>query len=80
MQLIFTTIFKLQQNINVLQMSTNVMGSYTPPRKTPCGNYISPKNTWLKLHYPNIRGLSKKFVDYLNCAAPFVLGAFAWCR
>ena len=27
-------------------------GSYTPPRKTPSRNYISPKNTWPKLHYP----------------------------
>ena len=28
------------------------LGSYTPPRKTPSRNYISPKNTWPKLHYP----------------------------
>ena len=27
-------------------------GSYTPPRKTPSRNYISPKNTWPKLHNP----------------------------
>ena len=27
-------------------------GSCTPPRKTPSTNYISPKNTWPKLRYP----------------------------
>ena len=27
-------------------------GSDTPPRKTPSRNYIFPKNTWPKLHYP----------------------------
>ena len=30
----------------------NLLGSYTSPRKTPSRNYISPKNTWPKLHYP----------------------------
>ena len=32
--------------------SNDFFGSYTPPRKTPSRNYISPKNTWPKLHYP----------------------------
>ena len=29
-----------------------VLASNTSPQKTPSRNYISPKNTWSKLHYP----------------------------
>ena len=35
-----------------LNAKVNANGSYTTPRKTPSRNYIFPKNTWPKLHYP----------------------------
>ena len=38
------------QQVKYVQYLTD--GSYTPPRKTPSRNYVSPKNTWPKLHYP----------------------------
>ena len=44
-------IFLKLPKFDVTVLPLNI-GSYTSPRKTPSRNYISPKNTWPKLHYP----------------------------
>ena len=50
-----------------------IFGSHTSPQKTPSKNYISPKNTWPKLHYPEYtlpeRAFSRNYI-FLNMHFP----------